>query len=79
MAEDLSDPSSREALLRDPRTRRRFPRSRGGTACLVQVARGSVALNGHPLGQGDGAAVSEESAIVLAGRETAEVLLFDLS
>ncbi len=45
----------------------------------VQVARGAVTLNGHALGEGDGAAVSEESRLELVGTEPAEVLLFDLA
>jgi len=44
----------------------------------VQVARGSVTLNGRPLGEGDGAAVSEEKSLELTGVKDAEVLLFDL-
>ena len=45
----------------------------------VQVARGSVALNGNKLDEGDGAAISEERAIELTGVKEAEVLLFDLA
>jgi len=45
----------------------------------VQVARGSVKLNGTPLGTGDGAAISEEKAVELTGVKDAEVLLFDLA
>src|SRR5262249_42558647 len=45
----------------------------------VQVARGSVKLNGKQLNEGDGAAVSEEKAIELTGVKDAEVLLFDLA
>jgi quercetin 2,3-dioxygenase len=45
----------------------------------VQVARGSVKLNGTMLGEGDGAAISEEKAIELRGVKDAEVLLFDLA
>jgi redox-sensitive bicupin YhaK (pirin superfamily) len=45
----------------------------------VQVARGSVTLNGKPLATGDGAAISEEKALELTGVENAEVLLFDLA
>ena len=45
----------------------------------VQVARGSVTLNGKKLEMGDGAAVSEEKKLQLAGVEEAEVLLFDLA
>lgn len=45
----------------------------------VQVARGSVTLNGKKLEQGDGAAVSEERTVELTGVRDAEVLLFDLA
>jgi redox-sensitive bicupin YhaK (pirin superfamily) len=45
----------------------------------VQVARGSVALNGAKLAAGDGAAISREKAVELTGVEDAEVLLFDLA
>jgi len=45
----------------------------------VQVARGSVTLNGTKLDEGDGAAISEEKAIELIGVKDAEVLLFDLA
>jgi redox-sensitive bicupin YhaK (pirin superfamily) len=44
----------------------------------VQVGRGEVMLNGLPLLQGDGAAVSEED-IVMEATKNAEVLLFDLA
>ena len=45
----------------------------------VQVARGNVKLNGKELQEGDGAAISEEKAVELAGVKDAEVLLFDLA
>ena len=45
----------------------------------VQVARGSVTLNGKKLEVGDGAAVSGEKALELTGVEDAEVLVFDLA
>jgi len=45
----------------------------------VQVARGSVTLNGRPLEVGDGAAVSGEKALELIGVKDAEVLVFDLA
>jgi redox-sensitive bicupin YhaK (pirin superfamily) len=45
----------------------------------VQVARGSVKLNGKELQEGDGAAISEEKAVELTGVKDAEVLLFDLA
>ncbi len=44
----------------------------------VQVARGSVKLNGALLETGDGAAISEEKTVELTGVNNAEVLLFDL-
>jgi len=44
----------------------------------VQVARGSVTLNGKALDEGDGAAVSAEKSLELTGVKDAEVLLFDL-
>jgi quercetin 2,3-dioxygenase len=45
----------------------------------VQVARGSVKLNGQQLAEGDGAAVSAEKALELTGVKDSEVLLFDLA
>jgi hypothetical protein len=44
----------------------------------VQVARGSVTLNGKSLEEGDGAAISAEKSLELKGVKDAEVLLFDL-
>jgi len=44
----------------------------------VQVARGSVTLNGTKLDEGDGAAISDEQTVELTGEKDAEVLLFDL-
>ena len=49
-----------------------------GRHAWLHVARGAASLNGHALEEGDGAAVSEEAAVHLAGRGDAEVLLFDL-
>jgi quercetin 2,3-dioxygenase len=45
----------------------------------VQVARGSVKLNGQELKMGDGAAISAEKSVELTGINDAEVLLFDLA
>ena len=45
----------------------------------LQVARGGVELNGKKLGQGDGAAISNEKTVSIKGTEDAEVLLFDLA
>jgi redox-sensitive bicupin YhaK (pirin superfamily) len=45
----------------------------------VHVAEGEVTLNGEPLKAGDGAALSDESALKLAGKTPAQVLVFDLN
>ncbi len=45
----------------------------------LQVAKGSVTLNGIELDAGDGAAIEAESALTITGRTSAEVLLFDLA
>lgn len=48
---------------------------RGG---WVQVARGSITLNGQALTEGDGAAVTSSGNITIEGVTDAEVLVFDL-
>jgi redox-sensitive bicupin YhaK (pirin superfamily) len=45
----------------------------------LQVAKGSVELNGQKLGQGDGAAISDEQELAIKGSKDSEVLLFDLA
>ena len=50
-----------------------------GRHAWVQVARGAIAVNGQPLDAGDGAAVSDESALDLTAASDAEVLVFDLA
>ena len=45
----------------------------------LQVARGSLTLNGTKMDEGDGAAISDEKAVELKGEKDAEVLLFDLA
>lgn len=51
-----------------------------GRHAWVQVARGSLTLNGKTLNEGDGAAVSDESKLeIAAAGEGAEFLLFDLA
>jgi quercetin 2,3-dioxygenase len=45
----------------------------------LQVARGQIRLDGEPLKEGDGAAVSGETKIEVEGETDAEVLLFDLA
>jgi quercetin 2,3-dioxygenase len=54
-------------------------RLRPGRHAWIQVAVGSVAVNGTPLDEGDGAAVSGEDRLRLLGRQAAEVLVFDLA
>ena len=49
-----------------------------GRHAWLHVARGSLALNGHALEEGDGAAVSGEPQLELSGKGEAEALLFDL-
>jgi redox-sensitive bicupin YhaK (pirin superfamily) len=50
-----------------------------GRHAWIQVARGSIRLNGKDLSQGDGAALSKETEIGLEAKEPSEVLLFDLA
>lgn len=50
-----------------------------GRHAWVQVARGSVELDGEALAQGDGAALSDVDALHLKGLDDAEVLVFDLA
>ena len=45
----------------------------------LQLARGSVELNGHNMTQGDGAAISGERSLKIVASDEAEVLLFDLA
>ena len=45
----------------------------------VQVARGTVLVNGEELAQGDAVALVEESILEIIGKELAEVLVFDLA
>ena len=49
-----------------------------GRRAWVQLARGTLTLNGELLAAGDGAGVSEEAMLVLQASEDAEVLVFDL-
>lgn len=52
---------------------------RDGRQAWVQVAQGSVDVNGSPLGAGDGAAVTDEDAVRLSATSDAEVLIFDMA
>lgn len=44
----------------------------------IQVIRGSITANDHPLAVGDGAAISAENLITLTGLSDSEFLVFDL-
>jgi redox-sensitive bicupin YhaK (pirin superfamily) len=50
-----------------------------GRHAWVQVATGKVSLNGQELAAGDGAAISDEKVLNLAGKEPSQVLVFDLN
>lgn len=51
-----------------------------GRHAWVQIVRGALTVNGHELQAGDGAAISQESRLQLAGgKEGGEALLFDLA
>lgn len=63
------------SLLDDQKVTHTFKPGRSG---WIQVARGEAEVNGQKLSAGDGAAVSEEKSVEIAGRG-AEVLLFDLN
>jgi len=49
-----------------------------GRHAWVQVARGTVRVNGRELGEGDGAAISEVAVVNVEGVNDGEVLVFDL-
>jgi len=44
----------------------------------IQMAKGSVLINGQPLKTGDGAAISDENEITVTARDDSELLLFDM-
>jgi redox-sensitive bicupin YhaK (pirin superfamily) len=50
-----------------------------GRHAWIQVARGTVTVNGQDLEAGDGAAVSDETALDVTASSDAEVLVFDLA
>ena len=54
-------------------------RLESGRRAWVQVARGSVKVNGKDLRAGDGAAVSEPGDLEVVGVADSEVLLFDIA
>lgn len=48
-----------------------------GRSAWVQVARGTLTVNGDPLKEGDGIAICDEN-IILSNADHAEILLFDM-
>lgn len=50
-----------------------------GRGLWLQAARGIIALNGTEMREGDGAAVENESTLVIEAETQAEILLFDLA
>ncbi len=62
----------------DARGSARFELAAGRYA-WIQIARGDAVLNGHALGEGDGANVSEERELTFEAKSRAEILLFDLA
>lgn len=50
-----------------------------GRHAYLHVARGELTLNGQPLAAGDGVKIADETLLMLADGNKAEVLLFDLA
>jgi redox-sensitive bicupin YhaK (pirin superfamily) len=50
-----------------------------GRRLWVQVAKGSVKVDGQVLGTGDGAAIEGQTQVTVEGRDAGEVLVFDLA
>lgn len=50
-----------------------------GRGAWIQVARGSVTIEGETLGEGDGVAIPTSGTIRLEGVDEAEVLVFDMA
>ena len=50
-----------------------------GRYAWLQVARGTLEVNGRKLNEGDGASVDGETRLEITTREGGEFLLFDLS
>ena len=66
------------AGLFDAGERTRFALTDGRMA-WIQVARGSVDINGERLSAGDGAAIRDPGLLEIDGRDEAEILLFDMA
>lgn len=50
-----------------------------GRKAWLQVAQGSVRVNGLDLSQGDGAAITEEERLIITAKEPGDILLFDMA
>lgn len=50
-----------------------------GRHAWVQVARGALTLNGSALGEGDGAAASDETSLTIRAEKPSEILFLDLA
>jgi quercetin 2,3-dioxygenase len=50
-----------------------------GRGAWLQLARGAVEVNGHPMKEGDGAALTDEETLRIEAQADAEILLFDLA
>ncbi len=50
-----------------------------GRHAWLQVLRGAIQLDGRPLAEGDGAAVSDEEFLSIRADRPSEVLVFDLA
>jgi redox-sensitive bicupin YhaK (pirin superfamily) len=62
----------------DPGTKATHTLAKGRHAWF-QIVRGSITVNGTKLGEGDGAAISDETTLAIAAEEETEFLLFDLA
>jgi hypothetical protein len=50
-----------------------------GRGAWIQVLRGAIDLNGQSMSEGDGAAVENETALMIHSRGASEVMVFDLA
>lgn len=62
----------------DPGTTLDYPLAAGRSA-WIQVARGSLTVNGVALRAGDGAAIADETTLSISAAEPSQALLFDLA
>ncbi len=49
-----------------------------GRSAWVQIIQGAIAINGHQLAAGDGAAISEESPLAISAEEKSEFILINM-